>query len=1270
MTHKKIAMSESPPQATAALRCQMTVAKEWLLLAVVIGLLGISGLAGAVTVTASPATCVSTSAGSAWSNPTRAAASDNSYATASVDGTITQYLQCTGYGFAIPGGATINGITVNVERKSSSVADGGSADNAMRLVKTGVIGATDRSTTTTYTTLDVVEAHGSLSDLWGTTWTSADINAANFGAAFKATKASPFNAAHTISVDQIQISVDYSFPCNAPSNTPAGLALTCVCDTFGRSTLNPSTIFGANWSVSNSDGISNPDINAVTGLLRLTENTGYNAKSATVPGIFPAAGNYISVEFNHYAYKGSGADGIAVTLSDYSVPAVPGGFGGSLGYAQRNDGVLPPGFAGGWIGVALDEFGNYQNPTEGRVLGSGFVTQSVGVRGPGKGANGYRWLGGTGSNPGGLSIDNAGSTTPAPSYMYQVIVDARTAGTGTINVGVNRDAVNKDGTSYTSMFGPFNAYGEANFALSQGWISKVVPDYWKISFTGSTGGSTNIHEIGGLRICAQTVYPPAGGTASGFSTIDEGYPVVPGTAIPAYPNFQTGDIFMKLAGTPFKLWVAALTASAISGGYSAVSDKYVAVKLVDNTDNACGTDSGRTCTSACTNKAAVEAGGLQIIHYTSSDLGAALSPSFTLNSSWNNLLAVVKECTSSSCAGFTATAPACSADSFSVRPTSIASVTSSNATNAGTAGPPPPVFKAGSDNFSLTATTTGIAGNASRYTGILKIDSTAIQAIAPATIPGAVAGAFQAAVSGTPASTANGIVFTYSEVGGFGLRGYDPASDTTSPRGVYDGVAMATECPSPTTPTQCDLVRKLTWTYIDSVSNKNDCINDSYSNVKDTSGKYGCNFGIIANTATIGRFIPDHFGLTAQPVTDRNDLSCNPASSFTYMGEPIKLQFTLTAQNAASVTTKNYTGAVGAGSLAKLDLNVPANFVLGALDSYSSSVTRNITQITKANPGVITTSVAHGYTTGDTVYISGVLGMIAINNKYGPVTVVDATHFSINNLDTSTFATYTSGTSGGTALKKATSGTDLGTARLALTSSAGTWTNGVSMNGLSSLIPLIFRFNRLASVDGSYISEFGIAPVDTDGVKLLAYNMDISAPVGNDHSSVGLTSMRYGRIRLTNAYGSELLPLLVPFTAQYFQSGIGWVANADDTCTQVAVPTTGGAGLTFYAQTTKNQLAAGEAIARMRNAADSADVTAVGLGTLHNGLANLRLTGPLGATVGPGGGNFGFMDVTPDFSTQSWLQFNWAGSAVPINPTARATFGTYKSPVIYLRENY
>ena len=148
----------------------------------------------------------------AWGSTGNAISSNASYATATVDGETTNYLRCLNYGFTIPVGATIVGIEVNVERKSNRTQNGGSEDAAMRLVKAGAIQATDRSTGTTYTTGDVVEAHGGATDLWGSTWTPADINAANFGAAFAATKPDPSGQPHDITVDHIQITVYYTVP--------------------------------------------------------------------------------------------------------------------------------------------------------------------------------------------------------------------------------------------------------------------------------------------------------------------------------------------------------------------------------------------------------------------------------------------------------------------------------------------------------------------------------------------------------------------------------------------------------------------------------------------------------------------------------------------------------------------------------------------------------------------------------------------------------------------------------------------------------------------------------------------------------------------------------------------------------------------------------------------------------------------------------------------------------------------------------------------------
>jgi hypothetical protein len=147
----------------------------------------------------------------AWASTGNAYRTDNAYAQVSVDGTTSEYLYCRNFGFALPAGATIQGIVIDVERKSNSTGDGGSRDASVRLVNAaGTVVGNDYATTTLYTTSDLVEAHGSSGDLWGVSWAVADINDPDFGVVFAATKPSSAGAAHTVTVDHIRITVYYS----------------------------------------------------------------------------------------------------------------------------------------------------------------------------------------------------------------------------------------------------------------------------------------------------------------------------------------------------------------------------------------------------------------------------------------------------------------------------------------------------------------------------------------------------------------------------------------------------------------------------------------------------------------------------------------------------------------------------------------------------------------------------------------------------------------------------------------------------------------------------------------------------------------------------------------------------------------------------------------------------------------------------------------------------------------------------------------------------
>jgi MSHA biogenesis protein MshQ len=1236
------------------------------------------------TVTATPGACANvTGIGSDnWNNPGNALTQNGTSATVSMnDGEISRYLRCTDYGFTIPTGVTISGITVTV-RRSVDNAGGNPRDYAVQLLKAGVLQATNYADTgTTYPTALAFANYGGTGNLWGTTWTVADINNANFGVSFVSNKPGTTGGNRTVSVDVISVAVTYTdttaptvtsitrvdatptngissaswtvtfsepvtgvnaadfvlvqgggmsgasiasvtgsgttwtvtanlgvntgtlglnlvdddsvqdsvgnrlggtgtgngnftgevytvtaAPCNPPSNIPVGVTVACVCDNFNRTNLNPSPIFGQDWitSISDSTGIQPSIVNS--NYLRLTNNTGNNAKAATVPSAFPAAGNYISVEFLHYAYNGSGADGIAVTLSDYNVPAVPGAYGGSLGYAQQ---TAINGFAGGWIGVALDEYGNYQNPTEGRLGGPGFLVDSVGVRGSGSGTTGYRWLQGTAANlaPG---IDNAGSTARAPGYRYQIVVDARNAGATTPQtlVTVNRDTT---GGGYAALIPQFDAFARA---VTLGFTQAPVPANWQISFTGSTGGSTNIHEIGSLRICAQTVVPPSGGVASGFAVIDEAY----GTPPIAVQNYLTGRIYTKVAGTPFKLNVAAINNNQVQTGYVLAGSRNVDVKLVDNSDGVCVLNSAQAnyCSAACRAKTAVP-GGTQTLNFTAANAGQKQSTDFTIPAAWSNLAAIVSD----------GTTTACSTDAFSVRPLNFNTL-SSTASNAALTGPP--ALRAGTDTFGMTVgtATTGYAGAAAVPT----INPAGVTANAAGWTVGSInPGSFPAAVS----SSSTRSDFTYSEVGHFRFLGYDPTTNTTSARGIYDS----------------------TWTAIDQ-GTQFDCIANSYANTRDTSGsfasnanygKYGCNFGITSDSALFGRFYPDRFTVTTSgvtpscPSTTVNSVTNRP---HTYMGQArLGIAYRIEARNGFNSLTQNYaTTLFGAGVLP-----VPA---LVAEDQAT------------ANQGCNLVSRIGGAPTAN--WVAGVYNATTSSAAFSRPTT-------------------------------ATPGT------------------------LNASTPVLCTASRANAGNPFWELDLGVQVVDGNAVMALAdMNADSTgvcsgATCNAKKLSPTSTGIVLGRLSLLNAYGSDTVALQVPVRAEFW-NGNGWQLNTDDRCTTL----------------TSTNLAAGNVVQAAGSglSVNNASMTLNPSATLNNGMTNFRINP---ATRGAGSVdlvlNLGFgTDANVDWCGNwnagspiagtgtapspdlSFFAAQWCGNNADRAPAARAQFGVPRAPYIYLRERY
>lgn len=119
-----------------------------------------------------------------WTNPNNIKVSDFSFASGNTSngGQNTAELYSSNYGFSIPTNATIDGIEVHVIKQGSPTLD-----FTAKLTKTAntPIGS-DRSSASLWDFVLNLTKYGGPTDLWGTTWTPAEINSSGFGFAFAA----------------------------------------------------------------------------------------------------------------------------------------------------------------------------------------------------------------------------------------------------------------------------------------------------------------------------------------------------------------------------------------------------------------------------------------------------------------------------------------------------------------------------------------------------------------------------------------------------------------------------------------------------------------------------------------------------------------------------------------------------------------------------------------------------------------------------------------------------------------------------------------------------------------------------------------------------------------------------------------------------------------------------------------------------------------------------------------------------------------------------
>ena len=192
--------------------------------------------------------------------------------------------------------------------------------------------------------------------------------------------------------------------------------------------------------------------------------------------------------------------------------------------------------------------------------------------------------------------------------------------------------------------------------------------------------------------------------------------------------------------------------------------------------------------------------------------------------------------------------------------------------------------------------------------------------------------------------------------------------------------------------------------------------------------------------------------------------------------------------------------------------------------------------------------------------------------------------------------------------------------------------------------------------------QLSIDVIDTDGAAALTNPVVFGNPGGIAFDNGA--GQRYGRVRVLNTLGSELVNLNVPMRAEYFlNAGTGFVPNTADSCT---------GSVTVDLDNYTEDLADG-------------DTCVLDSGFPGNSSEGCALAAPFGLRFrepplggdfnlflrAPGAGNSGSVDATVD--VPDWLEFDWDATAPGLeDPVGTATFGIFEGEQrqIYMREIY
>lgn len=223
----------------------------------------------------------------------------------------------------------------------------------------------------------------------------------------------------------------------------------------------------------------------------------------------------------------------------------------------------------------------------------------------------------------------------------------------------------------------------------------------------------------------------------------------------------------------------------------------------------------------------------------------------------------------------------------------------------------------------------------------------------------------------------------------------------------------------------------------------------------------------------------------------------------------------------------------------------------------------------------------------------------------------------------------------------------------------GNGTGTLTFSDTTTNILAFTRGNPVAPFNAEIAMSFTLS--DIEGVTTLVSPVTFGEAIHEKGIgfSGGNKTMRWGRLVMQNAYGSELAPLALPLFAEYF-NGSSFVKNTADSCSS----------LTLSSHLALSNPATAGGSSQAGNA-----VMTIGSGSSQATLTNSTLAaGEAGLSFSaPGSGNTGYIEIGSNFASVPWLLFDWDHDGNHNDsPAARASFGLFNggNRQIYRREVY